>query len=169
MDSYFKLLRAEEEIVHLNVEIPHLTTFMCDENTYLCNKEVVIKATDPALTHQISVHHMESARFITHHMKVPNKIVALKGYSGGPLLGTRDMKVPVLVPPVSSPVVILVTPVPALVPPVSTSLPVNINLTHGVKDLEDLEEEEAGDDEEREAMGAYYNIIQMSIDSSTVT
>jgi hypothetical protein len=155
MDSYFKLLRAEEEIVRLKVEIPRLATFMRDENTYLY----------PSLAHQIGIHRMESTRFIIHHTKVLNKIVALKGYSGGPLLGTRDIKVPVLVRPVSSPVI---TPVAAPVPLVSTSLPANINLAHGVEDLEDLEEEEAGDDEEREAMGAYYSVIQMSIDS-TVT
>jgi hypothetical protein len=165
MDSYFKLLQAEEEIVRLKVEIPRLATFMRDENTYLCNKQVEIQASNPSLAHQIGIHRMESTRFIIHHTKVLNKIVALKGYSGGPLLGTRDIKVPVLVRPVSSPVV---TPVAAPVPLVSTSLPANINLAHGVEDLEDLEEEEAGDDEEREAMGAYYSVIQMSIDS-TVT
>ena len=39
MDSYFKVLCAEEEIIHLNVEILRLATFMRDENTFLCNSE----------------------------------------------------------------------------------------------------------------------------------
>lgn len=157
MDGYFKLQRAEEEIIRLNVEIPRLATFMRDENTFLCNNQADIQATNPALAHAISVHRMEGGRFIMHHTKILNQIVALKGYSGGPLLGTHvpDVEATIMMPAVA-------------VPPVATSL-ADINLTylsHGVDREEDLEEEETGDNEEREAMGAYYSVIQMSIDST---
>lgn len=155
MDSYFKLQRAEEEIFRLNVEIPRLATFMRDENTYLRNKQVDIQATNPALAHQIGVHHMEGGRFIQHHTKILNQIVALKGYSGGPLLGTH-------VPDVEATITMPMAPVP----PVATSLLADINLSHGVDRQEDLEEEEAGENEEMEAMGAYYSVIQMSIDTT---
>jgi hypothetical protein len=159
MDGFFRLQRAEEEIIRLNVEIPRLATYMRDENTYLCNKQVEIHATHPALAHQISIHRMEGSRFIMHHTKILNQIVALKGYSGGPVLGIHWH-----VPDVEA--TIMMVPVPPS--PVSTSLPTDINLTHAVDSREeDLEEEETGDDEEREAMGAYYSVIQMSIDTST--
>ena len=112
MDSYFKILHAEE-IVCLNVKIPRLATFMCDKNTLLCNSDDNIQATHPALAHQIYLHRMEGSWFIMHHMKILNQIVVLKGYSGGPLLGTH-------VPDVKA------TMVP--VPPVTTSLS-DINIT----------------------------------------
>ena len=54
------------------------------------------------------------------------------------------------------------------VPLVTSSLS-DINITCGADREEDLEEEEVGDEEDREAMGAYYSVIQMSIDSTTVT
>ena len=148
MDGYFKLLRAEEEITRLNVEIPRFATFMRDENTFLSNFEDNVQATHPALAHQIGLHRMEGSRYIMHHMKILNQIIALKGYSGGPLLGTHVPDVEATVVPVS---------------PV-TSLP-EINLPGGADREEDLEEEEAGYEEEREAMGAYYSVINMSIDS----
>ena len=153
MDGYFKLLRAEEEITRLNVEIPRFTTFMRDENTFLSNSEDNVQASDPALAHQIGLHRMEGSRFIMHHTKILNQIIALKGYSGGPLLGTH-------VPDVEATVVPEATVIPVY--PV-TSLP-EINLHSGADREEDLEEEEAGYEEEREAMGAYYSVINMSID-----
>jgi hypothetical protein len=39
MDDYFKLLRAKEEILRLNIEIPRLATYMRDEEAYLQVKE----------------------------------------------------------------------------------------------------------------------------------
>jgi hypothetical protein len=35
IDSYFKLLHAEEEMQQLNIEIPRLVTYIRDENNYL--------------------------------------------------------------------------------------------------------------------------------------
>jgi hypothetical protein len=192
MDGYFKLQRAEEEVNRLNVEIRRLATFMRDENNFLFNKQVDIQATHPALAHQIGLHRMEGSRFIMHHTKFLNQIVALKGYSGGSLLGTHVSDVEAIitmvpVPPVATPLsadieaTITMVPVPPVatplsadieatitmvpVPPVATfKLSADINLT---LNREELEEEEAGDEEEREAMGAYYSVIQMSIDTTT--
>ena len=76
-------------ITHLNVEIPRFATFMRDENTFLSNSEDNVQASDPALAHQIGLHRMEGSQFIMHHTKILNQIIALKGYSGGPLLGTH--------------------------------------------------------------------------------
>ena len=89
MDSYFKVLRAQEEVLRLNVEVPCLATFMRDDDAYLLKKQMEIQATHPALSHQIGIYHMEGGRFIVHHTKILNQIVASKGYSGSLLLGTH--------------------------------------------------------------------------------
>ena len=53
MDGYFKLLRAEEEIVRLNVEIRRFLTFMRDKDAELSSKEMEVGLTDFALAYQI--------------------------------------------------------------------------------------------------------------------
>src|SRR5271168_2133139 len=88
MDSYFKILRAREEIMRLNVEIPRFATYLHDEDIYLRAKETRIQPTDPTLANAIRIHRLESGRFNQHHSLTINKIVCLKGFSGGPLLGT---------------------------------------------------------------------------------
>ncbi|KAJ7786908.1 hypothetical protein B0H14DRAFT_2400086, partial [Mycena olivaceomarginata] len=40
MDSYFKILRAREEIVRLNIEIRRLVTWINDEDQFLRNREL---------------------------------------------------------------------------------------------------------------------------------
>jgi hypothetical protein len=151
MDSYFKVLRAQEEVLRLNVEVPRLATFMRDDDAYLLKKQTEIQATHPALSHQIGIYRMEGGRFIVHHTKILNQIVALKGYSGGLLLGTHVADVET---------VSRVIPAPQTVAHVA----VDVTLDRD----EDLEAEEAGEDEEREALGAYYSVIQMSIDTTSV-
>ena len=39
MDQYFKMERAREEIARLNIEIPRLTTYICDEEAFLLQHE----------------------------------------------------------------------------------------------------------------------------------
>ena len=53
MDNYFKVLRAEEEILRLNVEIPRLDTYIRDEDVYMLSKEIEITPTDPGLANQV--------------------------------------------------------------------------------------------------------------------
>lgn len=54
-DQYFKLERAKEEIARLNVEIPHLTTFMRDEEDFLKSMEHQLQEEKPAISYQISL------------------------------------------------------------------------------------------------------------------
>jgi hypothetical protein len=89
MDSYFKLLRAKEEILRLNIEILQLATYMRDEEACLQVKEEEVQTTSPAIAHQIWLHHMEKTRYIKHHTAVLNNITSLKGYSSGPLFSTQ--------------------------------------------------------------------------------
>ena len=58
MDSYFKLLCAEEEIIRLNIEIPRFLTFMRDEDAYLASKGEEVGLTDPGIAYQIYLQHV---------------------------------------------------------------------------------------------------------------
>ncbi|KAJ7159890.1 hypothetical protein C8R43DRAFT_881551 [Mycena crocata] len=53
MDSYFKILRAREEIKRLNIEIPWVVTWIRDENRFLQGKERELRETDGKSTAQV--------------------------------------------------------------------------------------------------------------------
>ncbi|KAI6146575.1 hypothetical protein EDD17DRAFT_1781197 [Pisolithus thermaeus] len=52
MDHYFKVCHAEEEIKHLNVEICHIVTYLCDEDHYMkaCITQLQIDHPPPHLS-----------------------------------------------------------------------------------------------------------------------
>jgi hypothetical protein len=62
MDSYFKLLRAEEEILRFNVEIRRFATFIPDENQYLHTMEQK-NHSQLTLAFQIRMKHMEIGHY----------------------------------------------------------------------------------------------------------
>ena len=155
MDGYFKLLRAKEEILRLNVETSRLATYMRDEEAYLQVKEKEIQATNPALACQIRLHRMEKTRYIEHHTTILNDIVSLKGYNGGPLFGVRLKSTTPLAASSSA------APVPGAVSPREVEEENGIELEHD----EDLEEEQAGEDEEAEILGAFFSVFEVSLDT----
>jgi hypothetical protein len=59
MDQHFKMEQAREEIARLNVEIPWLTTYICDKETFLLQHEESLQETDPPLSHQLCLHHLK--------------------------------------------------------------------------------------------------------------
>ncbi|KAF8144128.1 hypothetical protein K438DRAFT_1487508, partial [Mycena galopus ATCC 62051] len=64
MDQRYKLLRADEEITRLNLEIPRFVTHMVDEERFLVYHEGRLVAEgERALAHQVTVHWMECGRF----------------------------------------------------------------------------------------------------------
>ncbi|KAJ7729134.1 hypothetical protein B0H16DRAFT_1330589 [Mycena metata] len=70
MDQHFKLLRADEEIARLNLEIPRLVTHMADEDRFLIYHERrLTREGNPALAHQVAAHRMERGRFNALHME----------------------------------------------------------------------------------------------------
>ena len=87
MDSYFKVLRAAEEVERLNVKIHRLTTFMRDEEAYLLAKEIELASTDPVLAHQVQIYRMQRGRFIGHHTTILNQLAALPGFTRGSFFG----------------------------------------------------------------------------------
>ncbi|KAF8808965.1 hypothetical protein BYT27DRAFT_7222762 [Phlegmacium glaucopus] len=118
MDQYFKVKCAKEEILHLNVEIPQLTTFICDEELYLLAQEAETQSTNPHLAHQIALQWMETSCFNAHHA-ILEDIYALKGF-------TED------------------------------SIP---------QTDKELEEEQVGEDEDVAVMGAFFSVLELSLDS----
>ena len=151
MDGYFKLLRAEEEIVQLNVEICQFLTFMHDKDAELSSKKMEVGLTDPALAYQIQVQHSHITRFTPHHLKNIHDIGQLLGFSGNLSCGVHLAE-------------------PSHPAPVLLSLPLNRSIEVMVEDEQidveaDLEEEQAGKDEEQAVMSAYYSILEFTCDN----
>ncbi|KAJ7084524.1 hypothetical protein B0H15DRAFT_923560 [Mycena belliarum] len=84
MDQYFKLLRADEEIQRLNVEIPRLVTYMRDEEAFLERQEARILREDDgeALAHQVALYRMRQGRFNDAHRVRLLQLANLEGFSG---------------------------------------------------------------------------------------
>ena len=81
-DSYFKMERAKEEIIRLNVEIRRVVTYMRDEERFLRRRENEIKGGDPSLAHQIHLIRMERGRFTDIHMTRFIKLARNPGFNG---------------------------------------------------------------------------------------
>jgi hypothetical protein len=156
MDNYFKLIRAQEEISRLNIETSRLATFMRDEDAYLRSAESVLQPTDAALAYQIQIHRMESSRFIQHHMVILNNIVLLKGYSGGQLLGVHADEA---VDP---------SEVPSPAPQPAATLVKEPSVVNEIDSQLDLEEEQAGEDEEEIVIDAFHHVLQLSYDTRDI-
>ncbi|KAJ7323994.1 hypothetical protein DFH08DRAFT_711539 [Mycena albidolilacea] len=82
MDSYFKILRAREEIKRLNIEIKRVVTWIDDKDLFLRKKEEEYKESDPALTFQISVYRQRRARSDTNHMHRFWALAKTPGFTG---------------------------------------------------------------------------------------
>ncbi|KAJ7016960.1 hypothetical protein C8F04DRAFT_1215277 [Mycena alexandri] len=97
MDQHFKLLRADEEIARLNLEIPRLVTHMADEDAFLIYHERrLIREGSPALGHQVGVHRMERGRFNTLHMERLVKLSKEPGFTASltPVPIAEDVEMP---------------------------------------------------------------------------
>jgi hypothetical protein len=133
----------------LNIEVPRLATYIRDEDTYLRAKEVELALSNPALGHQVGVHRMERGRFNAHHLKVLEKIHHLTGYTGPIEFGTHIAENPTMQE---------VAQAPFLSQATTGAIPC-------LEDLEeDLEEEQAGEDEDVVVLGAFFNVLDISLD-----
>jgi hypothetical protein len=160
MDSYFKVLRAAEEVERLNVEIPRLTTFMRDEEAYLLAKETELSSTDPVLAHQVQIYRKQRGRFIGHHTAILNQLAALPGFTGGSFFGVRatdqTLPGPVELPPM--------TPDPG---PMQVSDNTEVE-NEMIDEEDDLTAEQAGEDQDEHLVGAFYTVLKMSDDGGTL-
>ena len=144
IDQAFKLEHAKEEIMRLNIEVPHLATYIRDKDIYLRAKEVELELSNPALAHQVSVHWMERGHFNAHHLKVLQKI--------------HHLTIQVLLNSVHT----LLRILPCRAPFLSQA---TAGATPYLEDLEeDLEEEQAGDDEDVVVLSAFFSVLDIIFD-----
>ncbi|KAJ7603186.1 hypothetical protein FB45DRAFT_962888 [Roridomyces roridus] len=93
MDEHFKLLRAEEEITRLNVEIRRFVTYMRDEEGFLIHRKAVLEESgERALAHQVSRLRMLQGRFNAGHKKRLAKLSRDPGFSGSVVPGISVSK-----------------------------------------------------------------------------
>ncbi|KAJ7736214.1 hypothetical protein DFH07DRAFT_870697 [Mycena maculata] len=89
MDQHFKLLRADKEIIRLNVEIHCFITYMVDEEAFIIREEGHLREEGMAeLAHQVCLVRMEHARFTPIHMSQLVKLSKVPGFTGNILAGT---------------------------------------------------------------------------------
>ncbi|KAJ7078299.1 hypothetical protein B0H15DRAFT_924811 [Mycena belliarum] len=83
MDQHFKLLRADEEIQRLNLEIRRLSTYIPDEENFLVHHEGRLRAEGKIeLAHQVGLHRMERGRFNVLHIVRLGKLSTEQGFTG---------------------------------------------------------------------------------------
>ena len=87
LDTHFKILRAQEELVRCNQEVQSVATHLIDEDIYLCICEDNIKLSDPNLGYQIFIYRMVHGRFNDHHHCHLHKISLLPGFNGSIIPG----------------------------------------------------------------------------------
>jgi len=91
MDSYFKIVRAKEEIKRLNVEIRRFATYLDDERAFLERQEIALRASNPFLSHAVLRYRMERGRYDDLHRRKLNEIYDLKGFTGSRTIGKRAL------------------------------------------------------------------------------
>lgn len=87
MDDYFKVIRAQEEITQLNIEIWRVVTYLHDEEHFLKLKEQELCTKNPALAHQVKHLRLERSRFADLHTRRFNKLSSLSAFTGKLTLG----------------------------------------------------------------------------------
>ncbi|KAJ7664832.1 hypothetical protein B0H14DRAFT_3696647 [Mycena olivaceomarginata] len=99
MDRHFKMLRANEEIERLNLEIPRLLTYMADEREFLIHHEECLrKEGNTALAHQVRTHRLEYGRFDDLHRQRLIKLAKEPGFTASLSRGvsvSTERRVPV--------------------------------------------------------------------------
>ncbi|KAJ7906808.1 hypothetical protein B0H13DRAFT_2504858 [Mycena leptocephala] len=99
MDQHFKLLRADEEIQRLNVEIRRFVTYIHDEDEFLGRESQRLQEEgELALAHQVVLLHSERSRFTPLHMSRLAELSKLRGFTGSISPGVslcRERHVPV--------------------------------------------------------------------------
>ena len=82
MDQHFQIIRAEEEILRLNIEIHHVITHLRDEEHFLQTKEDHLQQTDPTLAYQLHRYRLEWGHFNELHRQRFQKLAVMPGFTG---------------------------------------------------------------------------------------
>ncbi|KAJ7820326.1 hypothetical protein B0H14DRAFT_3089255 [Mycena olivaceomarginata] len=92
MDTYFKIERAREELVQLNIEIRRTMTWIRDEGHFLWGRELSLRSTegktpeqakeDLLLAVQMKLYREQRGRFDDDHRDNFRRLAKLKGFTG---------------------------------------------------------------------------------------
>ncbi|KAF8169554.1 hypothetical protein K438DRAFT_1909486 [Mycena galopus ATCC 62051] len=159
MDQHFKLLRADEEILRLNVEIRRFVTYMGDEEAFLVREEGRLREEGKeGLAHQVALARMERAQFTTLHMSRLVKLSKEPSFTGDIVPGvsiSRERHTPVV-----------------RENDVEMSLAEGAGAPDGDEDAQDIEEAGSysdceGDEDEEEILAtAFLNVLHIASDSA---
>ncbi|KAJ7467356.1 hypothetical protein B0H11DRAFT_2306441 [Mycena galericulata] len=144
MDQHFKLLRADEEIVRLDIEIPRFVTYIADEEAFLVREEVrLVEEGQLEMAHQVCLLRLERSRFTALHMSRLNKLSKEPGCTASMLPGTSMRPV---------------------TPPPNIPFPPTPPQTPSPEDTDDEEEEEGEDDMVASIIGDFTRIVHITDD-----
>lgn len=87
--KYFKILRAWEEIICLNVESRRLCTWVDNEDRHMLRVSDALQASEPALAHEIHIRYLRRRRVNNIHRAHLHALCALPGYTGHTTPGTH--------------------------------------------------------------------------------
>ncbi|KAJ7281137.1 hypothetical protein C8J57DRAFT_1433838 [Mycena rebaudengoi] len=76
LDTHFKIERAKEEIIRLDIEIRRLVTHIRDEKEFLVAKEAKVRLTDPGLAYFVRKYRFKRGRFDEQHLTRFTRFVA---------------------------------------------------------------------------------------------
>jgi hypothetical protein len=146
MDQHFKIVRAEEELERLNLEIPRLVTFMVDEESFLVYHETRLRQEGlGGLALQVARYRMERMRFNAVHMERLTKLSKEDGFTASITPGvsvSTERRVPMRDAVVGVP-----------------------SATHaGAPAPNAVEEEEEDGEEDGDAIDAFENIVRIAHD-----
>ncbi|KAJ6553772.1 hypothetical protein DFH09DRAFT_1318796 [Mycena vulgaris] len=160
MDQHYKLLRAEEELVRLNIEIRWLITHMADEAAFLRCEELCLREEgSTALAHQVVLYQMQRGRFDALHTERLGKLRNEPRVTANMLPGTsvcRERHTPV----VRDADHIMRAPSPA--PPAATEE----EGTPPPSDNEEEEEDADNDDEDGVLAESFLSVVQITKDDT---
>lgn len=141
IDQWHKILRAEEEIQRLNVEIARFQRYLYDEEDFLRSKERDISRTDPGLGRQVWLYRMERGRFDEHHQATLEKLYRLTGFTGTVCRRSDHLEADV-------------------VPSGAATEDISNNEGEGT-----LGDEQDGEDDDIEVLTSYSSLLDISFDS----
>ncbi|KAJ6498639.1 hypothetical protein DFH09DRAFT_1103086 [Mycena vulgaris] len=156
MDQHYKLLRADEEIARLNIEIRRLVTYMTDEEVFLRREEGRLREEGKeGMAVQVGLLRMERERFTQVHMARLAKLRKEPGCTANVLPGvsicrerhtpvTRDRDAEMRTPSPPPPTEEEAVPPPA----------------------DDDEEEAESEDDEGAVSEAFLNIVRIASDNA---
>ncbi|KAJ7256854.1 hypothetical protein B0H12DRAFT_1015629 [Mycena haematopus] len=171
MDQHFKLLRADEEITRLGLEIPRLVTYMVDEEAFLVHHERRLQEEGKGtLANQVMLHRVDRGRFNALHMERLVKLSKVRGFTASLTPGVsvnKDRRVPAVATTSDADVEMrdvddAAAPVPA---PQPTSWSSRQTMAAPPPQEEGDEEDEGGDPDVDAVANAFEHIMRITHDA----